>query len=53
MNDLKESRIAEIAKFQLPSEYMVAFTIQKDFRTAEDPLAEVDYPELPALDFAI
>lgn len=52
MGDLKESRIAEIARYQLPSENFSAYTIQKDFRTAEDPLAEFEYEDLPALDIA-
>lgn len=47
--DLKEEEITALAKFQIPSETMEAYTIDKQFRTAEDPTIPVDYPGLPAL----
>ncbi|MFT3679409.1 MAG: SOS response-associated peptidase family protein [Ferruginibacter sp.] len=53
MDDLTDERILEIASFQLPSENMYAYPIAKDFQTAEEPLKEFDYPELPALEVAI
>jgi putative SOS response-associated peptidase YedK len=53
MNDLSEERIKEIAAYQLPSQKMVAHTIAKDFKTAEDPLAEFKYEELPAISMAV
>lgn len=53
MEDLSEQRIKEIASFQYFSENMAAHPIAKDFRFAEDPLKEFDYPELPDLDIAL
>lgn len=53
MEDLPEERIRQIAAFQLPSEHFTAHSIAKDFKTAEDPLAEFEYDELPDLDLAI
>ncbi|MEJ0106580.1 MAG: SOS response-associated peptidase family protein [Bacteroidota bacterium] len=49
--DLNEKRITEIATFQIPSSAMEAYTIDKQFRTAEDPLVPCEYPLLPALVF--
>jgi putative SOS response-associated peptidase YedK len=46
---LSEARIAEIAKFQYPSSGMEAFTIEKTFRTSDDPTRPYAYAELPAL----
>jgi putative SOS response-associated peptidase YedK len=53
MEDIDENRIKEIASFQYPSENMNAYTIQKDFKISEDPLAEFEYEELPALDISL
>jgi putative SOS response-associated peptidase YedK len=53
MNELTEQRIKEIASYQLPSEYMFAYTIAKDFRTAENPLETFEYEALPDLDLAL
>lgn len=53
MEDLSEERIKEIAAYQFPSEYLDAYSIAKDFRTAFDPLAPFEYEDLPALDIAI
>ncbi len=53
LGDLSEDRIQEIASFQLPSEYMEAHTIRKDFRTASNPTEAFEYAELPPLDHAI
>ena len=44
-----EQRIQELAAYQLDSKYMNAYSIQKDFRQQEDPIAAFDYEELPAL----
>ncbi len=49
MEDLTEERIAEIAAFQLPSYEILAHTINKDFRIAENPTDKFMYEELPAL----
>ncbi len=48
-DDLPEERITEIAKFQIPSSQLEAYTIDKQFRTAEDPSLPVDYPDLSPL----
>ena len=53
MNDLTEDRIKEIASYQLPSEYMYAHTIAKDFKLQENPTAECEYIDLPVLDIAL
>lgn len=53
METLTDDQITEIAKFQIASEYLCAYTVAKDFQTAEDPLKEFDYEELPALDVAL
>ncbi|MEJ8818579.1 SOS response-associated peptidase [Lacibacter sp. H407] len=53
LGNLSEARITELACYQYPSEDMNAHTIAKDFKTAADPLAEVEYEELPALDLAL
>lgn len=53
MSDLSEERIKEIASYQLPSEFMAFQTIQKKFKTAENPLEEFIYHELPDIDIAI
>lgn len=44
--DLDEKRITAIATNQFPTEKMSAYTIAKDFRTALDPAAAMNYPEL-------
>jgi putative SOS response-associated peptidase YedK len=49
MADLNEERIKQIAHYQYPAEQMAANTIRKDFKTAENPLEEFAYAELPAL----
>ena len=51
MEDLNEERIKEIASYQLPSQYMYAHTIVKDFKTAEDPTKEFIYEDLPVINF--
>jgi putative SOS response-associated peptidase YedK len=51
--DLNEQRIQEIASTQFPSKYMTAYTIQKDFKNAADPLAAFEYEDLPPLDIAL
>lgn len=53
MEDLSEQRIQEIASYQFSSEEMNAYTIQKDFKSAYDPLEPFEYEDLPALDIAI
>lgn len=49
MEDLTDERILEIAQYQLPSEFMNARTIAKDFLSSPTPLAPFYYPELPVL----
>ncbi len=44
---LSEERIKEIGTFQFPDEKMEAYTIQKDFRNALDPIEKFEYKELP------
>jgi putative SOS response-associated peptidase YedK len=51
MEDISEERIKEITAFQLPSEFMDAHSIAKDFKMAEDPTEEFIYEDLPVLDF--
>ena len=46
---LTEQRITEIATYQLPSDQLDAYTINRDYKKAEDPREPVAYPELPAL----
>jgi putative SOS response-associated peptidase YedK len=46
---LSESRITEIAAFQLPSEQMEAYPIRKDFLTAQDPTERFVYEDLSEL----
>lgn len=46
---LTEQRIQEIASFQFPSSEMEAYTIEKQFRGAEDPTIPFTYVELPEL----
>lgn len=53
MEDLTEPEIKEISSYQLPSEQMTAYTIAKDFKTAQNPLAPYEYEDLPDLDFAL
>lgn len=52
MDDLTPERIKAIASYQLPSEFMNAHTIAKDFKLLEDPTAEYEYEDLPTLDIA-
>lgn len=47
---LTESRIKEIANFQLADEDMEATSIRKDFKTAVHPQEKFIYAELPSLD---
>ena len=49
MPNLTEQRIKEIASYQLPATLMSCQSIQKNFKTAEDPLAAFNYAELPAI----
>ena len=53
MEELEEPEIKQIASYQLPSEYMTAYTIKKDFKTAADPLEPFEYEDLPPLDIAV
>jgi putative SOS response-associated peptidase YedK len=46
---LTEERITEIATFQFPASEMEAWPIQKDFKTALNPLEPFEYVDLPAL----
>ncbi|MEO6406240.1 MAG: SOS response-associated peptidase [Ferruginibacter sp.] len=49
--DLSEERIHQIASFQYPSEEMDAYTIRKDFKITDDPLAAFEYEMLPSLNY--
>lgn len=51
--EMTEARIQAIASYQLPSENIKFYTIAKDFKIAEDPLAPFEYAELPPFDVAI
>jgi hypothetical protein len=46
---LTEEQITEIAGFQYPSSEMDAYTIEKGFRTSDDPTYPFDYKELPTI----
>ncbi len=46
---LSENRIKEIASYQYPSNEMKAYTIQKKFRTSENPTEKYIYQELPEI----
>jgi putative SOS response-associated peptidase YedK len=46
---LTEQRILEIATFQYPSSEMEAYTIEKGFRSSDDPARPFPYEELPRL----
>jgi putative SOS response-associated peptidase YedK len=48
--DLKETRIKEIANFQFADDHMQAYSIRKDFKISVDPQEKFTYPELPSLD---
>ncbi|MEY3060501.1 MAG: hypothetical protein RL000_1853, partial [Bacteroidota bacterium] len=47
--ELNESRIKEIANFQLAAEEMEATSIKKDFKIAAHPQEKFIYAELPSL----
>ena len=47
--DLSPDRLEFLVHYQYPAEQMKAYTIRKDFRTAEDPAVFFEYPELPPL----
>lgn len=53
MDDLSEEHIQQLASYQIPSEYMYAYPIRKDFKIAEEPCEEFEYPELPVLDISL
>lgn len=46
---LDDKRITEIAFTQYPYEEMYAYSLNKDFRNALNPLERVDYSELPPI----
>jgi putative SOS response-associated peptidase YedK len=46
---LDETGVTKLAATQFDSEEMVVWPVAKDFRTAANPTAEFDYPELPPL----
>jgi putative SOS response-associated peptidase YedK len=46
---LTEEQITEIAGFQYPSSDMEAYTIEKGFRTSNDPTHPFEYNELPGI----
>lgn len=45
-----DERISEIASTMLPSEYMDACTVAKDFLASLDPATPFIYEDLPALE---
>jgi putative SOS response-associated peptidase YedK len=47
---LSEERITEIASYQYPAEQMHAYTIEKSFRTSDDPMRAFTYADLPPLE---
>jgi hypothetical protein len=49
-DELNESRIKEIANFQLDDKDMEANSIRKDFKISAHPQEKFIYPELPSLD---
>jgi putative SOS response-associated peptidase YedK len=50
MNEhLTETQIKQIAQYQLPSNQMQAYTIAKDFKLLQNPLAHYEYEGLPPL----
>jgi putative SOS response-associated peptidase YedK len=46
---LSESKLMELASSVYDASYMNAYTIDKSFRTASDPLEQFEYEELPPL----
>jgi putative SOS response-associated peptidase YedK len=50
MDGLSEERITEIASYQYPAEKMQAYTIEKTFRTSDDPMRAFTYADLPPLE---
>ncbi len=52
-DDLKDDEITSIAKYQLPDENFIPYTISKDFRSSGNPMEPFNYPELPMLDIAV
>jgi putative SOS response-associated peptidase YedK len=49
LDGLSEERIQELAVFQYPASDMQAITIEKNFRTSDDPTRPCQYQELPSL----
>lgn len=47
---LSQEQVTQLATYQFPADKMEAYTISKDFRTALDPMAPFEYPELPPLE---
>jgi putative SOS response-associated peptidase YedK len=48
-NDLEEKEVDALASFQIASESLEAYSIEKDFRTSPTPYAPHVYAELPQL----
>jgi putative SOS response-associated peptidase YedK len=46
---LSETKIMELASSVYDASYMNAYTIDKSFRTATNPMEAFGYPELPVL----
>lgn len=46
---LSEERISKLATYQYPADEMEAWPVSKEFKTANEPYKQVEYPELPAL----
>jgi putative SOS response-associated peptidase YedK len=46
---LSESKIMELASITYDANQLSAYTLDKSFRTASNPMDAFDYPELPGL----
>lgn len=51
-DDLTEKEITQIGRYQFDSNKMEAYTVSKDFRTAEEPALPVEQLNVPALELA-
>ncbi|MGK6342473.1 SOS response-associated peptidase [Chryseobacterium sp. DT-3] len=53
MEDLTEQRITEIATYQIKAANMDAYTVEKEFRTTENPSKAFVYSEVPELVYEV
>jgi hypothetical protein len=47
--NLSENKIMELATSSIDANQLSAYTLDKSFRTASNPMDAFDYPELPGL----